>query len=312
MTQPKALGIINEVRKTIIGKDTVVCKTLMAIIAGGHILLEDNPGVGKTTMALAFSRAMSMSFSRVQFTPETMPSDVVGYSVPGKGSGKLEYRPGAIMCHLFLADEINRTSSKTQSALLEAMEEGQVTVDGVSRRLPRPYTVIATQNPLGTAGTQPLPESQLDRFMIRLSIGYPTAEQEIGILKQTEDKRPLESVRPAATLEEVSAMRGEAARVHVADDLYQYVADLCTATREDPALRLGASPRAGQALIRICRASAWMGGRDYVVPADIHLLFQDVMAHRVVLEPQARLSGSDAASVLEGVISAVPAPKLLR
>ncbi len=209
MTQPKALGIINEVRKTIIGKDTVVCKTLMAIIAGGHILLEDNPGVGKTTMALAFSRAMSMSFSRVQFTPETMPSDVVGYSVPGKESGKLEYRPGAIMCHLFLADEINRTSSKTQSALLEAMEEGQVTVDGVSRRLPRPYTVIATQNPLGTAGTQPLPESQLDRFMIRLSIGYPTAEQEIGILKQTEDKRPLESVRPAATLEEVSAMRGE-------------------------------------------------------------------------------------------------------
>ena len=263
-------------------------------------------------MALAFSRAMSMSFSRVQFTPETMPSDVVGYSVPGKESGKLEYRPGAIMCHLFLADEINRTSSKTQSALLEAMEEGQVTVDGVSRRLPRPYTVIATQNPLGTAGTQPLPESQLDRFMIRLSIGYPTAEQEIGILKQTEDKRPLESVRPAATLEEVSAMRGEAARVHVADDLYQYVADLCTATREDPALRLGASPRAGQALIRICRASAWMGGRDYVVPADIHLLFQDVMAHRVVLEPQARLSGSDAASVLEGVLSAVPAPKLLR
>ena len=312
MTQPKALGIINEVRKTIIGKDTVVCKTLMAIIAGGHILLEDNPGVGKTTMALAFSRAMSMSFSRVQFTPETMPSDVVGYSVLGRESGKLEYRPGAIMCHLFLADEINRTSAKTKSALLEAMEEGQVTVDGVSRRLPRPYTVIATQNPFGTAGTQPLPESQLDRFMIRLSIGYPTAEQEIGILRQTEDKRPLESVRAAASLEEVTAMRGEAARVHVADDLYKYVADLCTATREDPALRLGASPRAGQALVRICRASAWMGGRDYVVPADIHLLFQDVMAHRVALEPQARLSGSDAPSVLEGVLSAVPAPKLLR
>lgn len=312
MTQPKALAIINEVRKAIVGKDTVVCKALMAVIAGGHILLEDNPGVGKTTMALAFSRAMSMSFSRVQFTPETMPSDVVGYSMYNKETGRLEYRPGAALCNLFLADEINRTSAKTQSALLEAMEEGQVTVDGVSRRLPRPYTVIATQNPLGTAGTQPLPESQLDRFMIRLSIGYPTAEQEIGILRQTEDKRPLESVRAAASLEEVTAMRGEAARVHVADDLYKYVADLCTATREDPALRLGASPRAGQALVRICRASAWMGGRDYVVPADIHLLFQDVMAHRVALEPQARLSGSDAPSVLEGVLSAVPAPKLLR
>lgn len=312
MTQPKALSIVNEVRKAIIGKDTVVCKTLMAIIAGGHILLEDNPGVGKTTMALAFSRAMSMNFSRVQFTPETMPSDVVGYSVPGREGGKLEYRPGAIMCHLFLADEINRTSSKTQSALLEAMEEGQVTVDGVSRRLPRPYTVIATQNPLGTAGTQPLPESQLDRFMLRLSIGYPTTEQEIDILKQTEDRRPLDSIRPAATLEEVGQMRAEAARVHVADDLYRYVADLCTATREDPALRLGASPRAGQALIRACRASAWMGGRDYIVPADIHLMFHDVMAHRVVLEPQARLGGSDAHSVLEGVLSSVPAPKLLR
>ena len=312
MTQPKALAIINEVRKAIIGKDTVVCKTLMAMIAGGHILLEDNPGVGKTTMALAFSRAMSMAFSRVQFTPETMPSDVVGYSMYNKENGRLEYRPGAIMCNLFLADEINRTSSKTQSALLEAMEEGQVTVDGISYRLPRPYTVIATQNPLGTAGTQPLPESQLDRFMLRLSIGYPSADQEVDILKQTEGRRPLDALLPAATLEEVEQMRAEAARVHVADDLYRYVADLCTATREDPALRLGASPRAGCALIRACRASAWMAGRDYIVPADIHLLFHDVIGHRIVLEPQARMSGGDPHSVLEGILSKIPAPKLLK
>lgn len=312
MTQPKALGIINEVRKAIVGKDTVVCKTLMAILAGGHILLEDNPGVGKTTMALAFSRAMSMTFSRVQFTPETMPSDVVGYSMYNKENGRLEYRPGAVMCNLFLADEINRTSAKTQSALLEAMEEGQVTVDGVSRRLPRPYTVIATQNPLGTAGTQPLPESQLDRFMLRLSIGYPTTEQEVSILKQTESQRPLEYIKPAATLDEVEQMRAETARVHVADDLYRYVAELCTATREDPSLRLGASPRAGCALIRVCRASAWMAGRDYIVPADIHLLFHDVVDHRVVLEPQAKMGGSDAHSVLEGVLAGVSAPKLLK
>jgi len=312
MTQPKALAIINEVRKAIIGKDTVVCKTLMAIIAGGHILLEDNPGVGKTTMALAFSRAMSMSFSRVQFTPETMPSDVIGYSIVNQDTGRLEYRPGALLCNLFLADEINRTSAKTQSALLEAMEEGQVTVDGVSRQLPRPYTVIATQNPLGTAGTQPLPESQLDRFMLRLSIGYPSAEQEVGILKQTEGQRPLNLIQPAASLDEVVQMRREAAGIYVADDLYRYVADLCVATREDPALRLGVSPRAGGALVRACRASAWMGGRDYVVPADIHLLFYDVMAHRVVLEPQAKMSGRDPRSVLEGVMGRVPAPKLIK
>ncbi len=312
MTQPKALGIINEVRKAIVGKDTVVCKTLMAILAGGHILLEDNPGVGKTTMALAFSRAMSMAFSRVQFTPETMPSDVTGYSVLNKDTGRLEYRPGAALSNLFLADEINRTSAKTQSALLEAMEEGQVTVDGVSHPLPRPYTVIATQNPLGTAGTQPLPESQLDRFMLQLSIGYPSAEQEVLILKQTEGRRPLDFIKPAATLEEVEQMRAEAASVHVADDLYRYVAELCTATREDPCLRLGASPRAGGALVRACRASAWMGGRDYIVPADINLLFFDVLGHRVVLEPQAKMSGKDARSVLEGIVAQVPAPRLLK
>ena len=312
MTQPKALAIINEVRKAIIGKDTVVCKALMAIIAGGHILLEDNPGVGKTTMALAFSRAMSMEFCRVQFTPETMPSDVVGYSMFNRETGRLEYRPGAVLCNLFLADEINRTSAKTQSALLEAMEEGQVTVDGVSHPLPAPYTVIATQNPLGTAGTHPLPESQLDRFMVRLSIGYPSAEQEVKILKQTEGARPLDAVLPAATLKEVEVMRREAGEVHVAEDLYRYVAELCTATREDPALRLGASPRAGGALIRACRASAWMGGRDYIVPADINLLFYDVLCHRVVLEPQAKMNGLDAHSVLEGVMAHVPAPRLLK
>ena len=310
MTQPKALAIINEVRKAIIGKDTVVCKTLMAILAGGHILLEDNPGVGKTTMALAFSRAMSMSFSRVQFTPETMPSDVIGYSVVNRDTGRLEYRPGALLCNLFLADEINRTSAKTQSALLEAMEEGQVTVDGVSRQLPRPYTVIATQNPLGTAGTQPLPESQLDRFMLRLSIGYPSAEQEVGILKQTEGQRPLNFIQPAATLDEVEQMRREAAGIYVADDLYRYVADLCVATREDPALRLGASPRAGGALIRACRASAWMGGRDYVVPEDVGFIWVDAIAHRLVLPAGAVGGAQRARDIASEVLSATRAPRI--
>lgn len=306
-----AAQVVSEVKKAIVGKDSVLVKVLAAILARGHILLEDIPGVGKTTLALAFSRAMSMSFTRMQFTPETMPADVVGYTMYNQEFGRMEYRPGAVMNNLFLADEINRTSAKTQSALLEVMEEGQVTVDGVSYRLPTPFAVIATQNPLGTAGTQPLPESQLDRFMLRLSIGYPAEDQEVKILKQTEGARPLEGVLPAATLEEVERMIAEAATVYMADDLYRYVAALCAATREDPALRLGASPRAGAALVRACRASAWMGGRDYVVPADINLLFYDVMGHRVVLEPQAKMSGQSARSVLEKVVGQVPAPKLI-
>ena len=187
MLQPKALAVVNEVRKAILGKDAVVCKVLMAILARGHILLEDNPGVGKTTLALAFSKAMGLDYNRVQFTPEVMPADVVGFSVWDRATGNFSYRPGAVLCNLFLADEINRTSAKTQSALLEAMEEGQVTVDNISRPLPQPFTVIATQNPVGSAGTQLLPESQLDRFMMRLSIGYPSLDQEVLILKQTGD-----------------------------------------------------------------------------------------------------------------------------
>ena len=312
MTQPMALNIINEVRKVIVGKDTIICKALMAILAGGHVLLEDNPGVGKTTLALAFSRAMGLRFARVQFPPETMPADVVGYSMYNKDSGQLEYHPGPVLCHVFLADEINRTSAKTQSALLEVMEEGQVTVDGVTRRLPQPFTVIATQNPLGSAGTHPLPESQLDRFMLRLSLGYPSAEEEVRVLKQPEFPRPLEAVQAVASTEQVERMKQEANRVHVADDLYRYVADLCIASREHAALRLGVSPRAGRALVRVCRASAWMAGRDYVVPADIHLLFYSVMEHRIALEPQAKMSGKDAHGVLEQIMGQVPAPKLVR
>lgn len=216
-----------------------------------------------------------------------------------------------MLCNVFLADEINRTSAKTQSALLEVMEEGQVTVDGVSRRLPRPFAVIATQNPLGSAGTHPLPESQLDRFMLRLSLGYPSAEEEVRVLKQPEFPRPLEAVRAVASTEQVERMKQEANQVHVADDLYRYVADLCVATREHAALRLGASPRAGRALIRACRASAWMAGRDYIIPADIHLLFYSVLEHRVVLEPQAKMSGKTAHGVLEQVLAQTPAPKLV-
>ncbi len=311
MIQPQALGIVNEVRKAIIGKDTVICKVLMAILAQGHILLEDNPGVGKTTLALAFSKAMGLTYHRIQFTPEVLPADVVGFSVYDKETGKFQYRPGAALCNLLLADEINRTSAKTQSALLEAMEEGQVTVDGVTRRLPVPYTVIATQNPAGSAGTQLLPESQLDRFMMRLSIGYPSLDQEVKILKQTGDARPVDSIRAAATLEEVRDMQAETAAVHVSDELYLYVAKLCAATRESPMLRLGASPRAGGALIRACRASAWMAGRDYVIPNDVHLLFYNVLEHRLSPSAQARINGLTVHQALTELLKSVPAPKLV-
>ncbi len=318
MIQSKALSVINEVRKAIIGKDTVICKVLMAILAQGHILLEDNPGVGKTTLAVAFSKAMGLSYRRIQFTPEVMPADVTGFSVYDRQTGEFRYRPGAAMCNLLLADEINRTSAKTQSALLEAMEEGHVTVDGVTRDLPDPYTVIATQNPVGSAGTQLLPESQLDRFMMRLSLGYPALEQEVKILKQTEGPRekgrffrPVDAVEAAVTLEEVRQMQDETAAVHVSDEVYLYVAKLCSATRESSLLRLGASPRAGGALIRACRASAWMAGRDYVIPGDIRLLFFNVLEHRLTAASQAKLDGLSVHDALTDVLKAVAAPKLV-
>ena len=311
MLQSKAVAVVNEVRRAVVGKDAVVCKALIAILAKGHILLEDNPGVGKTTLALAFSKAMGLSYNRVQFTPEVMPADVVGFSVWDRASGEFSYRPGAVLCNLFLADEINRTSAKTQSALLEAMEEGQVTVDNVTRPLPRPFTVIATQNPVGSAGTQLLPESQLDRFMMRLSIGYPTLDQEVQILKQTEGARPVDSLRQVATLEDVVQMQQETALVHVDDDIYRYVASLCAATREHPLIRLGASPRAGAALVRACRASAWMAGRDYVIPGDVRLLFYNVLEHRITPDPQARLSDRTAHTLLTEVWDSVPQPKVV-
>ena len=311
MLQNKALAVASEIRRAIVGKDTVICKALMAILARGHILLEDNPGVGKTTLALAFSKTMGLSYNRIQFTPEVMPADVVGFSVWDKHTGEFTYRPGAVLCNLFLADEINRTSAKTQSALLEAMEEGQVTVDSVSRPLPQPFTVIATQNPVGSAGTQLLPESQLDRFMMRLSIGYPTLEQEVEILKQTEGTRPVDSLRQITTLEEILEMQQEVGAVHVSDELYRYVAALSAATREHPLLRLGASPRAGGALVRASRASAWLAGRDYVIPADVRLLYYNVLEHRVVPDPQARLSGKDAHALLAEALESVPQPRVV-
>lgn len=310
MIHPKALSIVGQVRKAVVGKDTVICKALMAILAQGHILLEDNPGVGKTTLALAFSKAMGLEYRRVQFTPEVTPADVVGFSMYNRAAGRFEYQPGAVFCNLLLADEINRTSAKTQSALLEAMEEGQVTVDGCSHLLPRPFTVIATQNPIGSAGTQLLPESQLDRFMLRLSLGYPELEQEVEILKQAKGARPVESITPALTPQETAELQEEIEQVYVAEELYLYVARLTAATRQHSMISLGASPRAGAALLRVSRAAAWLAGRDYLVPGDVRALFPDVMGHRILLETQARLEGAAVSEPLEEILRSTPAPKL--
>ena len=310
--QEKVMEVIREVKKAVIGKDVMIEKVLMVVLAQGHILLEDIPGVGKTTMALAFSKAMDLDYKRVQFTPEIMPADVVGFSIFNKQSGKLEYQPGAALCNLFLADEINRTSSKTQSALLQAMEESKVTVDGITHQLPRPYTVIATQNPVGSAGTQLLPESQMDRFMARLCMGYPSAADEVEILKSRRGNDPLSNVQKAVTAEEICQMQDMVEEVYIHDDIYTYITRLIAATRQHPMLRLGASPRGSLALTRMGRAAAWLSGRDFVVPEDIKRVFFDVIEHRLVLGPSAKMGQTSAHSILMQILQTVTAPQITK
>lgn len=309
--QRYAEQVLEQVRKAVVGKDEILVKVLMAILAGGHILLEDIPGVGKTTLALAFSRAMQLKCSRMQFTPDVLPSDVTGYSVYGK-DGRLMYQPGAVLCNLFLADEINRTSSKTQSALLEVMEEGAVTVDGVRHAVPQPFTVIATQNPVGSAGTQLLPESQLDRFMVRLSMGYPAQADEVEILDRRRAGNPLDRVEPVVDARMLLQMREEVEAVYADRDVLSYIVRLSEATRQHKLLKLGVSPRGSLAMAKLARACAWLSGRDYLVPADVRTVFLDVAGHRVLLSPQAKLSGRSAADLLQEIVKETPAPALER
>ncbi len=304
----KALEIIEEVKKAVVGKNAVIGKMLMVILAQGHILLEDIPGVGKTTLALAFSKAMALDYRRMQFTPDVMPTDVTGFSVYNKSTGQLEYKPGAALCNLFLADEINRTSSKTQAALLEVMEEGRITVDGVTRETPKPYIVIATQNPVGSAGTQLLPESQMDRFMVCLTMGYPKLEDEIEILRRKQGGDPLEQVQKVVGTTEILSMQREVERIYLADSLYDYIARLTATTRKEPLIRLGASPRGSIALTRMAQAAAYLSGRDYVIPRDVQIVFHDVIGHRIVLSPQAKMADVSVASLLEKILNRVNAP----
>lgn len=302
--------IQKNLEKIIKGKKEITDKILMAILARGHVLLEDVPGVGKTTTALSFSKLMGMDFRRIQFTPDVVPSDVTGFTMFDKQLGQFKYTPGAVMCNMLLADEINRTSSKTQSALLEVMEEGQVTVDGVTHDVPTPFVVIATQNPMGTAGTQMLPESQLDRFMVKLSMGYPDQASQLELLRERQNRNPLNDAMQAVSPQEVSAFQQEVQQVHMSDPLLQYVTDLTESTRNHALITLGVSPRGALALCRMAKAAAYLHARDYVVPADVNDVFVDVCSHRLVLNPKAKLENRMPADILREVLKNTPEPKI--
>ena len=304
------MRVMKTVANAIVGKDSVILRVFLAILAGGHILLEDIPGVGKTTLALAFSKAMGLKYNRVQFTPDVLPSDVTGFSIYDKDTGQMTYTPGAVICNLFLADELNRATSRTQSALLEAMEEGQVTVDGVSHPIPRPFIVIATQNPVGAAGTQLLPDSQMDRFMVRLSLGYPAHDDELSLLKRKHGSNLLSLVEPVISGRILEAMRTEVEQVHVDPALLNYIVTLVGETRRHPDLLLGASPRASIALTGISKAMAYVQGRDYVIPKDIFPLIADTLAHRLILRPGADSDSITAAKILDKILRSVHAPRI--
>ena len=304
----QTVRIREEVKKIIIGKDDVISKVLMAILAQGHVLLEDVPGVGKTTLAMAFARTLGLDTRRVQFTSDTMPSDIIGFSVYDMKSGELQYKPGAIMTNLLLADEINRTSSKTQSALLEAMEERQVTVDGITHPLQEPFIVLATQNPVGSAGTQMLPSAQMDRFLMRLSIGYPDHAGQIEIMKERHHANPLDTCSAVTDIPELKKLIEEVTQVHVADDIYSYIADLAEATRKNSYIQLGVSPRGALAVCRTAKAAAYMAGRDYVTPEDVGNVLPDVCAHRLVLFAKAKLHEYTAGQILQEILESVTKP----
>lgn len=300
--------ISNEVKGVIKGKDEVIAKVLMAMLAKGNVLLEDVPGVGKTTMALAFARAMGLDTKRVQFTPDTLPSDIIGFSVYDKETGELSYKEGAIVTNLLLADEINRTSSKTQAALLEAMEEKKVTVDGVTRVLPDPFIVLATENPAGSAGTQMLPNSQLDRFMVKLSIGYPDVESQAEILADRHTENPVDKVEQVVSDEELKEMIQKANEVYIAKSVYEYVAKLVQKTREHDMVSLGVSPRGALSLCQMAKAYAFVNSRDFVTPDDIRAVFADVCGHRLMLNSKARLNELSAENILADIIKDVEMP----
>lgn len=302
--------VFAEVKKAIVGKDRTLLWVFTAILARGHILLEDIPGVGKTTLALAFSKVLGLDYGRVQFTPDVLPSDITGYSIYQKETGNMVYQPGAVLTNLFLADELNRATSRTQSALLQAMEENQVTVDGKTYRLPQPFVVIATQNPTGASGTQLLPDSQMDRFSIRLSIGYPAPRDEREMVLNRQKGNPLDQVQQVMTRQELIRLQEQVELVYIKPEMVDYAVALITATRKHPMILRGASPRATLSLTAMAKAVAFLNGRDYVVPEDVQAVFAQVIEHRLLLAPEAEAKGISANKLLQEILRKTSAPRL--
>lgn len=308
MEYETAKAVMEEVARVVTGKDVCIKKAFAAILAGGHILIEDVPGVGKTTLAVAFSKVMGLENHRVQFTPDVLPADILGFNMYRKETGDFVYYPGTIMCNLFLADEINRTSPKTQSALLEVMEEGKVTVDGVSREVPRPFIVMATQNPKGSAGTQLLPESQLDRFMICMSMGYPDVKSEIAIARGRSSSANMVELQPVIGAQELEALCGMVEDVYMSESIYTYIVALVGKTRENSYIELGVSPRGTIACVRMARAWAFLQGRNYVMPEDVADIFLDIAKHRIVLNTKARVTHMTEEAILSEILSVTKQP----
>lgn len=305
---PQMRQVFQRLGDVIVGKRDVIVKCLVAIVARGHLLLEDVPGVGKTMLVRALAKTLDLEFRRIQFTPDLLPSDILGVSVFNQQTAQFEFRPGPIMGNLILADEVNRTSPRTQAALLEAMEEEKVTVDGTTHPLPRPFFVMATQNPVEYEGTYPLPEAQLDRFMFKLSLGYPSPEEEMDMLGRWQQSDQLERLEPVLKAADVLRLQEDAQRVAVSDGIRRYIVQLVDETRRHPSVYLGVSPRGALALLRAAQGYAFLQQRDFVVPDDVKRLVFDAFAHRLILKPEARLSGLKERDVLEGIVQKVPVP----
>lgn len=297
-----------QIKRAVKGKDQVITKVMAAILAGGHIMLEDIPGVGKTTLALSFAKTIGLSYRRVQFTPDVLPGDILGFSVYNKETGELDYKPGAVMCNLLLADEINRTSPKTQSALLEVMEEGNVTIDGITRKLPEPFVVIATQNPFGSSGTQLLPESQLDRFMICLSMGYPSHQAAIDILKNDAGSI-LRGLEPVITKDRLLEVKEKVEQVYVDDVIYDYLVRIVEETRVSPYFYSGVSPRGSIALLKMAKSYAFMQGKDFVSPQEIKEVIVETLSHRVTISGESRAKSYNAQEALLAMLKEIPVPR---
>lgn len=306
----KAREVVNLVNRVILGKEREVAEVMLAFLAGGHILLEDIPGVGKTTLALAFSRAMELEHRRVQFTPDVMPSDLTGFSIYRREEEKFVYQPGSVFCNLLLADEINRTSPKTQSALLEVMEERKVSVEGVTREVPKPFLVIATQNPAGSVGTQLLPEAQVDRFMASMTLGYPDFEHELAMAMSVGEESRVELIEPVIGCDELLWMQREIHQVYMKEEVYRYLLDLVTATRSHPHLEKGASPRATIALVKMAKSAAWFNGRGYVTPNDVLEQFPYTVSHRVSTNMSARMKNIPKSQILKQITETVKKPPM--